>query len=149
VVPVYDGDPPPAGTAPKKALAGAADPNRPVQVLQALPVPILLALSIRLDPRFVPGSVIAGVTAGLNDPDNGLFGLNRVRIGQTVFNSEIYEACLNVPGVLAVHGLQFYLLDSTGAVIFQLGAKHFPGEGSFYQLLPSNLIVTPEATPNA
>ena len=43
----------------------------------------------------------------LLDPDQGLFGNNRIQIGKAYFNSDIYSACLAVPGVLAVHNLFF------------------------------------------
>ena len=42
---------------------------------------------------------MAAVTAALIDPDAGLFGRNNVRIGASIYRSQIYAACLAVPGV--------------------------------------------------
>ncbi|HWB84008.1 MAG TPA: baseplate J/gp47 family protein [Bryobacteraceae bacterium] len=144
VVVVYVGDTPGAVTAAQKALAGAADPNRPVQVLLASPIRILLHVSIRRDPRFAPDPVQEAVTAALVDPDTGLFGLNRVRIGETVFRSQIYDACLRVPGVLAVHDL-FFVRQVAHILLNETGARHSPGEGGFFQLSDNDLGVSMEA----
>jgi predicted phage baseplate assembly protein len=145
---VYVGDTPGAATAARRALAGAADPNRPVQVLQAVPIRIQLGVSIRGDARFAAEPVRTAVRAALQDPDSGLFGFNRVRIGQTVFRSEIYDACLRVPGVLAVHDLVFARQLAQG-FINETGARHFPGEGSFYQLTGDDLDVSMEEATDA
>jgi len=148
VVLVYVGDTPGAVTVARRVLATAADPNRPVQVLQALPVRILLDVTIRRDPRIAAEPVQAGVQAALRDPDAGLFGINRVRIGQTVFRSEIYDACLLVPGVLAVHDLVF-MRQTAQMFVVETGARHFPGEGSFYRLSGDDLDVTMEEAADA
>jgi hypothetical protein len=142
LVTVYVGDTLDAVTAAKKALAGGADPNRPVLVLQAIPITARIIFSLRIDPRFQSAPVIAAVQAALLDPDTGLFGLNRVRIGQFVFRSQIYDACLRVPGVLAVHGLRFasFSLGRFGAPTG--GSRFFPGEGGFFRLPPENLTIT-------
>jgi predicted phage baseplate assembly protein len=144
LVTIYVGDTPDAVTAAKKTLAGAADPNRPVLVLQAIPITARIIFSLRVDPRFQPAPVIAGVQAALLDPDTGLFGLNRVRIGQFVFRSQIYDACLRVPGVLAVHNLHFVSFSRGRSATPIFGSRFFPGEGGFFRLPPDNLTITTE-----
>jgi hypothetical protein len=144
LVTVYVGDTAGAAAAAKAALAGAADPNRPVLVLPAVAVTAQIAFSVRADPRFQPDPVTAGVQAALLDPDIGLFGLNQVRIGQLVFRSQIYDACLGVPGVLAVHGLRVNAIGPDGTVIPLSGPRFFPGEGGFFQLPAENLTISME-----
>jgi hypothetical protein len=81
------------------------------------------------------------VKTALLDTDQGLFGLRNTRIGQSIYQSQIYAACLSVPGVMAVHGLMV-LKESN----FNLDTRfrHDLGEGKFYQLTTANLILTPE-----
>jgi hypothetical protein len=86
-------------------LAGEADPNRPISVLAASGVDTTISLTCVRDPRFLDTAVQAAVRAALIDPDTGLFGANAVGIGQAFFDSQIYAACLAVPGVLAVENL--------------------------------------------
>jgi hypothetical protein len=149
LVTVYVGDTPGAVAAAKSALAGAADPNRPVLVLEAVPITAQIAFSVRADPRFHPDSVTAGAEAALLDPGSGLFGLNKVRIGQLVFRSQIYDACLRVPGVLAVHSLRVNSIGPGGTVIPLSGPRFFPGEGGFFQLPPENLTIAMEGAAGA
>jgi hypothetical protein len=78
------------------------------------------------------------------DPDRGLFGSNTVRIGQSVYQSQIFAACLQVSGVLAVHGLRFFK-DSGSGFALDIPYRHDPGEGKFYQLSTDQALkVTPE-----
>lgn len=103
---VWVGDDPGAVAAAVAAFAASADPNRQPAVVQAAPVKIRLCLTVTYDPRRLPQVVHNAVAAALIDPDRGLFGLNAVAIGQVFHDSEIYAACLRVPGVLAVHSLR-------------------------------------------
>jgi len=141
LVTVYVGDDANAVNAARVALAGAGDPNRPVLVKQALPVPIQLNLSLRIDPRFVPANVIAAARTALVDPDTGLFGTQVIRIGQGIFRSQLFAACLTVPGVLAIHTLQF--LTEAGE---NEGVLYDPGQGGFFQLQAQALTILPEVT---
>ena len=85
----------------------------------------------------------AAVQSALLDPDAGLFGVNAVQIGRPVYESEIFAACLAVPGVLAVHGLQVYRAAGSGFVL-QSGFRTDPGEGKFFQLAPADLVLSTE-----
>jgi len=96
-----------AVSAVRAALAGAADPNRPVRVDAATPLVVTLSLTYVRNPTHDDATVRAGLHAALLDPDSGLFGVNAVGIGQVFYDSQISAACCAVPGVLAVHGLAF------------------------------------------
>ena len=141
LVTIYVGDDASAVTAANVALARADDPNRPVLVRQAIVVQVRLQLTLRIDPAFVPASVISAVTIALLDDDDGLFGINAIRIGQLMYRSQIDEACLSAPGVLAVHGLHFSQDVGTG---FEevIDFRYNPGEGGFFRLQAQNLIIS-------
>jgi hypothetical protein len=141
LVVVYVGDDASAVNAAKTALQNAADPNRPIVVKRAIAIPIRLQLSVQIDSIYGPDPVLAQVKTALLDTDQGLFGLRNTRIGQSIYQSQIYAACLSVPGVMAVHGLMV-LKESN----FNLDTRfrHDLGEGKFYQLTTANLILTPE-----
>jgi hypothetical protein len=143
------GDDDNARSAAEMALAGAADPNRPISVVTATLIPIKLSLSIRMDPRRLAADVIASVRTALIDPDAGLFGANVVRIGQFVYHSQICAACLSVSGVLAVHSLVFLAQKGNAFAADPPEFRHDPGEGGFFQLLNQNLNVSTEGPENA
>jgi hypothetical protein len=149
LVTVYVGDDAGAVAAAKLGLAKAIDPNRPVKVLQATAREVRLSFALQVDPAKVADDIVAGVTAALLDPDEGLFGTNAVRIGKRVYNSQIYDACLEVDGALAVHNLEFAIKSSSGVFAVHHLPWHDPGEGAFFQLAESDLTVLPEGTVNA
>jgi hypothetical protein len=64
-------------------------------------------MTVEVDPAYDPTTVAVAVNAALNDPQAQPFGSEVVQIGQTVYDSHIYDACLRVPGVTAVRGLRF------------------------------------------
>jgi hypothetical protein len=105
MVTVYVGDDDAAVGSARQALAGADDPNRPVSVLLATPVRLRLVLNVRIAPNLAPDPVLTAVKAALADPETGLLGTGAVRIGQPIYESQIAAACVGVPGVLAIHGL--------------------------------------------
>jgi hypothetical protein len=109
VVKVFVGDDDAAVAAARAALLAFGDPNRPVVVAPATPLYPDLSLTLEVDPARDPDAVMAAVRAMLLAPGAQPFGTDVVRIGQIVYDSQIYDACLQVPGVVAVHGLQFGL----------------------------------------
>jgi predicted phage baseplate assembly protein len=148
LVKIYVGDNDSAVNAAKVALAHADDPNRPVRVRRALAIPITLSFTLRIDPTHVATDVIAAARAAMLDDDTGLFGINVVRIGQPVYQSQIYASCQAVPGILAVHSLLFLQDRGHGFEV----VDHFrydPGEGGFFQLQSDNLIISQEVSENA
>jgi hypothetical protein len=163
LVTVYVGDDASAREAAQVALRGAADPNRPVTVKLAEPVAIRASLTLELDPAYLPAPVVSAATAALIDPDTGLFGANTVRIGASIHRSQVYAACLAVPGVVAVHSLIVELVHPTiqpraafgfgsvrlhgrpGFGTLLPGPRYDPGEGRFFRLAAGNLQVSQEA----
>jgi len=168
-VTVYVGDDDGAVNAATIALQGDADPNRPVVVRLATAVPVHISFAIAIDPRYVAATVIAAVQQALLDPLNGLFGSERIGIGEVIYASEIYEACLSVPGTISVHdlrvrttkvlplGLSFFFptsismgsLASIVQLLFGTPYRFDPGEGAYFSLDSSALNITPEVNPNA
>jgi hypothetical protein len=145
LVTIYVGDDQSAVDAARTALALADDPNRLVVVKLATVIPIELYLTLLIDPQYDTARVTAGVTAALLDPQSGLFG-ESLRIGQTIYDSEIYAACLSVPGALAVHDIRLYVSGSSVADATEL---HAPGEGGFFQLSSDHLHISTGAAGHA
>jgi hypothetical protein len=145
LVTVFVGDDLNAVTSAKSAIAGADDPNRPVAVYRANLVNVFLTLTLVINPDHVPADVISGAAAALTDFDQGLFGTNVIGIGQPVFESQIYRACLGVPGAVAVHSLLFSTCVGPVAQSFRFD----PGDSSFFQLLPANLTIHQEVAADA
>jgi hypothetical protein len=141
---VYVGDDANAVNAANIALANACDPNRPLQVTQAVGLSISISLTLLIDPTYAPSDVLTAATAALIDPDAGLLGADAIQIGQVIYESQIYQALLSVAGTLAVHHLQVTGIPATGPD-FQLN----PGEGGFLSLPSQNLTITPGGSANA
>jgi hypothetical protein len=133
LVKLYVGDDNSAVSAAKIALKGSADPNRSVAVELAQPRPIRVSLTLRIEASRIPETVIAAAQDALLNPDNGLFGANAIQIGQAIYQSQIYAVCMKVPGVLAVHGLEFWINFGIGFTL-DTHFRHDPGEGRFYLL---------------
>jgi hypothetical protein len=146
LVKVYVGDDQNAVSSATRALAGASDPNRPLRVIPAQPVPVTLSLTLVVDPAFVTDDVTKATIAALVDPDDGLLGTNVIKIGQSIFESQIYQACLKVAGVMAVHNLMFAGATGPGCACCASGDYRFdPGEGGFFSVItPPGQIVSPE-----
>jgi hypothetical protein len=106
-VTVWVGDDAGAVDAAHSALAAAADPNRLPRVVLANAVVMTLSLTVVTDSTFEPQPVLDAVHAALLDTDAGLLGVNVVGIGEVIYDSQLYAACLAMPGVAAVHSLSF------------------------------------------
>jgi predicted phage baseplate assembly protein len=111
-VTVWVGDDAKAVEAARAAIAVAADPNRFPAILLAKRVQVSLTISLIIDRRRNDKSVLDAVRAAIVDPDKGLLGLNVLDIGQSIYDSQIYAACVAVPGVLAVKRLEFSSAES-------------------------------------
>ena len=160
LVKVFVGDDDAAVVAARTALRAFADPNRPVVVELAAPRYADLSFTLEIDPDYLPDAVGAAVRASLLDPQQEPFGTDVVRIDEVVYDSQIYDLCMRVPGVVAVHGLAFRIsVTASGrrrhplappgfGRVFELwdaalpaetlrletGERHSPGEGRFYLL---------------
>jgi hypothetical protein len=94
-----------AVAAVKSSIAAEADPNRPISVLAATGVDTVINFTYLRDSHYLDDTVRSALHRALLDPDTGLFGVNVVGIGQVFYDSQIYAACLAVPGVVAVEDL--------------------------------------------
>ena len=137
---VYVGDDKPAADSARAVLKAAGDPNRPVQVAQATPLVVTLTLTLLIKPGWDEDKITAQVTAALTDADAGLFGVNALRIGQPLFDSQIEAAVLAVAGTVAITAADFEADD-----VSDLGPLHNPGEGGFYTLDPADITLTLKA----
>jgi hypothetical protein len=145
VVTVYVGDDPAAKSAAQLVLTGDGDPNRPVSVLLANLIPLTITLNLVVNPDYDGPTVAARAVTALTDPAAGLFG-SSLGIGQSVFRSQIYAACLSIPGAMSVHSL------SVSGAPAGTGYRYDPGAGSYFTLSPTyggtppiGLQITPEA----
>jgi hypothetical protein len=144
VVTVYVGDDQSAQAAARMALSSDADPNRPVNVLLATPVPLTITMTLTVDPKYGLTAVAALAVTALTDPDVGLFGAHHIGIGQAIYRSQIYAACLSVPGAVAV--LNLFV---EGATPGGSDYRFDPGPGGYFTLSSvatgTGLQITPEA----
>jgi hypothetical protein len=144
-VKIWVGDNTAAVTAARSAIAAAADPNRPPAIELATQMVISLSLTLVLDPRRDAPTVLKAVHDALLDPDKGLLGVNVVEIGQAFFDSQIFAACLAVPGVQAVHSYRFSgdptPLKSAFSVC-QCEHRHDPGDGAYFFLPDDDQYLT-------
>jgi hypothetical protein len=85
-----------------------------------------------------------GVIAALTDPATGLFGAQRLGIGQSVFDSQIAAACQTVAGFVAIEAMLMYRED-TG---FETSHLHAPPEGAYFDLDPSDLYLPYQVAAN-
>lgn len=133
VVKVYVGDDAGAAASARSALAGAEDPNRPVAVVQATPIAVVVNCTLLIAPNRVATDVSAAATASLE----ALFAADSMPIGKRLYTSAV-ESALLVPGVVAVHGLT---VTAGGGDIFNGEPVGWadPGEGSFYTLSGSTI----------
>lgn len=142
LVTIYVGDDAGAAGAAQTAIALADDPNRPVAVKQAQGVPLVVTMTLLVDPRYDPNAVMSGVRFALIDPETGLLGTS-LSIGQTLYASQIYQTCLGVPGAVAVHGLEVAAALQANAFP-EPTEQYAPGIGGFFQLADDNLTIVPE-----
>jgi len=177
MVKVYVGDDQNAVDNANLALAGADDPNRPLKVILAVGIPITVSFTLITDPAYVSANVAAAVNTAITDPAAGLLGANVVQIGQSIYQSQVYAACLAVPGVVAVRDLaiekkrrfifyssisrffpEYERLRRIDEIVIKLPSQSAccqcdfrfdPGEGNFFQLDPADLAINPEVNGNA
>jgi hypothetical protein len=161
---VWVGDDERALAPAQSAIAATCDPNKPVNVQLATALTMSLSLTYLRDPRYQDAAVQAALQAALIDPDRGLFGINNVAIGQVFYDSQIYAACLRIPGVAAVHNLSFSprLLHpiahsaplpslprrSLFRLLPQLSKRQSSCTGEKYDPGPANFYVVPTVTLN-
>jgi hypothetical protein len=137
---VYVGDDEGAQAAAQQAIDSARDPNFPATVTLARPVHIDLTATVTYGARFDPDVIGPQVVSALVG-DGGLFSPDRIRIGEPLYDSQIYAACLGVTGTAAVRDL--VLLDVAAAAPLS-GVRHEPGEGGFFTATALDIHLTLE-----
>ena len=120
-------------------LAVSGDPNRPVVVVQALPIRVLLQLTLLTIAGMDNAVIQAAVTDALAGAE-GLFSARHLNIGQAVFDSQISAICLDVDGVEAVLACAFYKI--AGAAALDTGTPHGPGEANYFDLQAKDVSIT-------
>jgi hypothetical protein len=136
LVKVYVGDDAAASSLATAALAGAADPNRPVVAKPAVAIELTMSCALVIAVGRVAPDVLAAAQAAVSDPATGLFSPAAMAIGATLYSSQI-ESALLVDGALAVHGLQVL---AGGAPLFAEPVGYAsPGEGGFYTLTSATI----------
>jgi hypothetical protein len=133
---LYVGDDAAAVESARKVLAAAGDPNRPVSIEAAKPLNLTLALNILVVPGWDTEQIATEVTAALVDAETGLFSSRRMAIGQALFDSQVEEAVLAVPGTVAISAATLMIND-----VLSAGPLHSPGDGAFFALDPLDLTV--------
>jgi len=146
MVKVYVGDDPTAVGSATSALAHADDPNRPLAVMPATPVRIRLRMTLLIDQDRQFENIRAVVIAALLDSDNGLFSASALRIGQSVYRSQLEATCL-VPGAVAVHSLEVQT-ERKGVLREEIGFRYPLEEGEFFQMDAENLHILPGVAGN-
>jgi hypothetical protein len=152
LVKVYVGDTDDAVLAVRAAFRSVADPNRPVLVARARPLRCDVTFTIAVDSTYDPDTVSGAVRAALLDPAREPLGGNAVKIDQTLYDSELYETCLSVSGVVAARDLKFWVLPELGdrePLSLETGFPHSPGEGKFYLLDSAHLHINVETSSHA
>jgi predicted phage baseplate assembly protein len=142
-VTLYVGDTAAAAQAAQTSLALVGDPNRPISIVAATQIRVILHLTLYVTPGMDTTIIGNGITAALTDEETGLFGAWNLDIGETLFDSQIEAAVLGVQGVVAIIALSFRANRR-----LETGALHFPGEGGFYTLAPADLHPIMEPDPN-
>jgi hypothetical protein len=135
----------------RAALAEAGDPNRPVNVVPAQPLNIVLVMVALVSPSVTAAHVKARLTAALTDPSHGLFGAARLGIGEPVFDSQIAAACQAVSGVAAISFLGFWRAGGANPFFhwwWETTPLHVPPEGQYFNLDPSLVFVFTEPAAN-
>jgi len=141
MVVVYVGDDDGARASAQHAIDSARDPNVAATVALGTPIRLGLGLTVAYAARFAAAVLQPRIVEALIG-DAGLFAPSRIRIGEPLYRSEIYAACLGVAGTRAVRGLTITRAPAPAPLP---GVRHSPGEGGFFTVAPSDIHLTLEA----
>ena len=109
-------------------LLAVSDPNTPIAVEAATPVPVTLDIDVTADPTYDGATVVANVAAALLDPPGGALAIESLGIGKPLYFSRLYAAIHAVAGVQSVS----LAWSRGGAVVTDYGDT--PGEGAYFDL---------------
>jgi len=147
VVTIYVGDDSNAVNAAQTALNGKADPNRPMAVKLATPIPMAWSINVTADPTYAWANIVSGIQTALADPNIGLLGTANVQIGQVIYKSQISQAVMSVPGVIEAD-FRAGTPIRAGLAILSLSNnfRYDPGMGNFYTLTPGDVFINQEGS---
>ncbi len=150
MVMLYVGDTAGAVEGARNALLTSADPNRQVKVMAAKRVLAIMFVAIRVEPDRVMEDVVEGVRAALADPETGLLGQQRTRIGESFYFSQIAHACLGVPGVRSMPAAAFLLERPDPMTGQNIGwpPRLNATEGEYFSIPPQWVLIFPEVAGN-
>jgi len=141
-VKLYVGDDVGAVTAATQALSGASDSNRPLSIRAAIPISDpLLTISVALTPGFRLEDVQTGARSAFFNSGTGFFSLANMGIGRSIFKSELITVCMQVPGVAAIHTIDFSTQSQPIG-----GVRWDPGEGAYFVPSQNNFSLGLSAT---
>ena len=120
-------------------LNASGDPNRPVVARTATEIPVTLNLQLIVIAGADLTLLNAAVTTALADSSTGIFSPPQIAIGQALFDSNIEAVLQSIPGVIAVAASTFAFSGLPDP-----GPLHTPGEGCYFSLPTSNLILSLE-----
>ncbi len=123
----------------KNTLLAQAEPTTPVAVTQATPIAVALELTIEVDPRFVQADVASAVQQVLTDPDTGPLSLKKAHVGGVFFPSRLYDAVMEVEGVVGVSGASFTNLSGNGVTVPDRGSACIP-TGTFLDFVETGSV---------
>jgi hypothetical protein len=138
LVKIYVNDDAGGVTTARQALAGSEDPNRPVIVTAATPIPVTVTATLVVAANREINGVVTAATAAFTDHVTGAFSPARMGVGQWLYRSAI-ASVLSVPGVVAIHQLEASWMVVGNVVLDEVAD---PGEGAFFELDLVNFAVT-------
>ena len=142
-VTVYVGDNDAARDSADAALAAAGDPNRPISVVLATPLPTRLTLTLLVVTGMDAAGIVAAVVETLVGQD-GLFSPTGLGVGQSVFDSAIAAAVLAVDGTVAILQSAF-AVDLGWGFVDDPAPLHKCGEGAWFDLTADRVVIVPQA----
>ncbi|MBW8892262.1 MAG: baseplate J/gp47 family protein [Burkholderiales bacterium] len=142
-VTVYVGDDPAARDSADAALAAAGDPNRPISVVLATPLPTRLTLTLLVTAGMDATKIIAAVVETLVG-EEGLFSPAGLGVGQSVFDSAIAAAVLAVDGTVAILQSGFAVNLGWGFVD-DPAPLHKCGEDGWFDLTADRIVIAAQA----
>ncbi|MBK7077027.1 MAG: hypothetical protein IPH44_32530 [Myxococcales bacterium] len=110
----------------EERLIALTEPDTPIAVADATPVPATLAIDLEIDPRQVVPTVLATVTATLFG-DDGWLTPPVLGIDRPLLRSRLLADLLSIPGVTGVRALTW-----NGAALLDYGVA--PGPGAYFDL---------------
>jgi hypothetical protein len=126
------------------AMRDQAEPNLPLDAVQATAIRMEFWGEVEVDPDFDPDVVKEAVKAKLIDTQTGVLSQRQAPIGGRVFRSVVLDAMQTVPGVVSVTSAVVHQANTIGAGDFKdtniIGTC--AGPGVFLDFAPDDVHIT-------